>query len=60
MVIWPTFWDSYESAIHKNDRQTDVYKFYYLRSLLDRTALDAIAGLTLSTANYQEAVELLQ
>ena len=35
-------------------------KFNYLRSLLEHTALDAIAGLTLSAANYQEAVEILR
>ena len=60
LVKWPTFWDSYESAIHNSDELTDVDKFNYLRSLLERTALDAIAGLTLSSANYQEAVEILR
>ena len=35
-------------------------KFNYLRSLLERTAYDAIAGLTLSSANYREAIEILQ
>ena len=60
LVKWPTFWDSYESAIHKNDELTDVDKFNYLRSLLECTALDAISGLTLSAANYKEAVEILQ
>ena len=60
MMKWPTFWDSYESAIHRDDELTDVDKFNYLRSLLERTALEAIAGLTLSAMNYQEAVELLK
>ena len=59
LMKWPTFWDSYESAIHKNDQLTDVDKFNYLRSLLERTALDAISGLTLSAVNYREAVEIL-
>ena len=57
---WDTFWDSYESAIHKNDDLTDIDKFNYLRSLLERTAHEAIAGLTLSSANYQEAIDILQ
>ena len=60
LMKWPTFWDSYDSAIHNNSELTDVDKFNYLRSLLERTALDAVAGLTLSAANYQEAVEILQ
>ena len=35
-------------------------KFNYLRSLLERTAYEAIAGLTLSSANYGEAIEILK
>ena len=57
---WPTFWDSYESAIHNNTGLSIVDKFNYLRSLLERSAYDAIAGLTLSAANYREAVEILK
>ena len=60
LIRWYTFWDSYESAIHSNDTLTDVDKFNYLRSLLEGPALDAIAGLTLTAANYREAVEILQ
>ena len=58
-VKWTPFWDSFQSAIHLNTEISDVDKFSYLRSLLDSTAYDAIAGLTLSTANYQQAVEFL-
>ena len=36
-----------------------VDKFNYLQSLLDHAALDAIAGLTVSNSNYQQAVEIL-
>ncbi len=57
---WSTFWDSYESAIHKNDDLTDADKYSYLRSLLERTTLDTISGLTLSAASYKEVIELLQ
>ena len=60
LMKWPTFWDSYESAIHNNTDLSDVDKFNYLRSLLERSAYDAIAGLTLSPANYREAVEILK
>ena len=56
---WITFWDSYKSAIHDNRELTDVEKFNYLRSLLEHSAHEAIAGLTLSSANYQEAVDIL-
>ena len=57
---WTSFWDSYESAIHTNTDLSDVDKFNYLRSLLERTAKDTISGLTLTAANYKEAVEILQ
>ena len=57
---WATFWDSYESAVHKSDSLNDIDKFNYLRSLLERAAYDAISGLTLSAANYKEAIDILQ
>ena len=60
LVKWPTFWDSYKSAIHNNDELAEVDNFNYLRSLLECRALDAISGLTLSAANYKEVVEILQ
>ena len=56
---WTTFWDSYQSAIHLNPDLNKVDKFNYLRSLLDHTALDSIDGLTLSSANYQQAIDIL-
>lgn len=59
LTKWTTFWDSYESAVHSNGDLTNVEKFNYLRSLLERTPHDAITGLTLSSANYREAVEIL-
>lgn len=31
---WPQLWDSFESAIHKNEALADVDKFCYLRGLL--------------------------
>ena len=60
MGKWAAFWDSFNSAIHTNDRLSEIDKFNYLRSLLQGTAYDAIAGLALSSVNYQEAVTILQ
>ena len=57
--IQNAFWVSYESAVHHNDALSDVDKFNYLRSLVEQSAYDALTGLTLSAANYQEAVETL-
>ena len=50
LTAWTTFWDAYESAIHKNASLSDIDKFTYLRTLVTRSAKDAIAGLSLSAA----------
>ena len=60
LLKWSAFWDSFESAVHTNRSISNVEKFNYLRSSLERTAYDAIAGLALSGANYEEAVEILE
>lgn len=60
MMKWTPFWDSFESAVHRSTHLSEIDKFNYLRSLLEGTAYDAIAGLSLSAANYTEAVEILK
>ena len=60
LTAWTTFWDSYKAAVHDNPALSDIAKFNYLRSLLECTALDAIAGLTLTATNYREAVSILE
>ena len=47
-----TFWDSYNSSIHSNSSLSDVDKFNYLVSLVESSAAEAIAGLTITAANY--------
>jgi hypothetical protein len=59
VTMWNTFWDSYESAIHTNDDISPIDKFNYLNSLLEGPALRAIQGLTLTSANYNAAIEIL-
>ena len=60
ITAWTTFWDSYESAVHNNRELTDIDKFNYLRSLLEKSAYDCIAGLSLTAANYAEAITVLK
>ena len=60
LTEWTPFWESFHTAIHDNPALSPVEKFNYLRSLLRRTALDAVAGLSLSAANYQEAISILE
>jgi len=50
----------FKSAIHDNNQLVAVNRFNYLKSLLTGTALKAIAGLTLSAPNYEEAVMILE
>ena len=57
---WITFWDSYNSAVHNNPALSKVDKFNYLNSLLEGAAKRSIQGLTLSDANYDSAVEILE
>ena len=52
--------DSFKSAIHDNTTLSDIDKFNYLRSFLERSAREAIAGLTLTGPNYKEAVSILE
>ena len=59
LTAWTTFWDSFEAAVHKNGELSDVDKFNYLRSLLKHTAHEAISGLSLTSANYGEAISIL-
>ena len=57
---WQEFWDSFESTVGNNDTLADVDKFKYLKSLLKEPAKSTIAGFALTSANYQEAVDLLK
>ena len=44
---WNTFWDSFQSAVHRNEEITNIDKFNYLKSVLEGSAARAIEGLTL-------------
>jgi len=59
LTTYTRFLDSYQVAIHNNRSLSDIEKFDYLRSLLQGPTLNAIAGLTLTDANYSEAIEVL-
>ncbi len=57
---WPEFWDSFSSSIDNNDQLSDVDKFAYLRGYLEGPAKSTIAGLSLTSTNYQCAIDLLK
>ena len=56
---WSTFWDTFESTIDKSPALSEVEKFSYLQSLLEASAAEAISGLSLTSANYGEAINIL-
>ena len=57
---WQEFWDSFESAIDRNETLAEMDKFSYLRGLLIESARSAIAGFSLTSANYKAAMQLLK
>ena len=60
ITAWTTFWDSFESAIDSCTGLSEIDKFNYLRSLVEKSAAEAISGLTLTADNYKEAVLILK
>ena len=57
---WSTFWDTFESTIDRSPALSEVEKFSYLQSLLESSAAEAISGLSLTSANYNEAICILK
>ena len=55
---WETFWNTYESSIHLNSMSA-ADKFTYLHSLLEGSAMRAVAGLKPTAPNYKEAIDIL-
>ena len=46
--------------MHSNADLSEVEKFNYLNSLLERSAREAVSGLALTAANYRQAIEMLK
>ena len=60
IINWQSFWDQFDSAIHSNDRISDVNKFAYLQSYLSEDARNTISGLSPTSLNYREAIDILK
>ncbi|XP_074661833.1 uncharacterized protein LOC141914509 [Tubulanus polymorphus] len=59
VLEWSSFWDSFETGVHRTDIPT-MNKFTYLRSCLSGEAYSCIAGISTSADNYTIAVDLLK
>ena len=60
VINWSSFWDQLSSAIHENDSLNKINKFTYWKSFLCDSAKLTISGLSLSSENYKEAIDLLK
>ena len=58
-LVWQTFWDCFEAAVHNNTSLTGVQKLSYLRAQLRGDAARVIAGFQLTNDNYGHSVTLL-
>ena len=58
--MWQNFWDTFETAINANSTLDGVQIFNYLRAQIQGEASRAIAGLPLTSANYDHAIALLK
>ena len=50
LTKWTGFWESFEAVVDSNPDLSSIKKFNYLSSLLENTAREAIAGLSLTEA----------
>lgn len=60
LTKWVTLWDSFDSSIYSHPSLLNVDRFNYLNSFLESTAAESIAGLTLTSAKYEEAILTLK
>ena len=57
---WQSFWDLFGVAVNSNSTLDGVQKFNCLRAQIQGEAFCAIAGLPLTSVNYEHAVALLK
>ena len=60
IIKWQEFWDTFEATILDNPSLQPIEKFNYLRAQLENEDLQSIAGLELTNANYEAAINLLK
>ena len=59
-IEFQSFWDNFRVAVHENGELEQIVKFNYLKNYLHGPELSAIAGLSLTSSNYDEAVKIIQ
>ena len=56
---WKSFKETFEVAVHSSDSISNIEKFTYLKTYLDKSALQATEGFPLTNENYAAAWQLL-
>ena len=56
---WKSFKETFEAAVHSSDSISNIEKLTYLKTYLDKSALQAIEGFPLKNQNYTATWELL-
>ena len=59
-IYWPEFIVTFTVAIHENTDLTDVERFTYLKSYVSGEAERCMEGLTLTSINYEHALNILK
>ena len=57
---WLEVWDSFVASVHNNEDLSDAERFSYLKSLLEGPAYSTVAGLALTSTNYEKAIDILK
>ena len=57
---WQGFWDQFRVSIHDKSKVNDIDKFNYLKGCLKGEDQATISMLTLSSKNYNEAIDVLK
>ena len=59
-TAWMTFIDLFEATVDRSTNLSEVEKFNYLLSYLEKDALQTISGMPITNANYKKTLELLR
>ena len=57
---WKPFWESFKAAVHDNGSISKIDKMNYFFSHLEGAAARSVQGLTLTEANYDTAIGILE
>ena len=59
-IEWQSFWSSFKTMVHDNERMEPLTKFTYLKKHLKGASLSSVSRLTLTAANYESAISILE